>query len=240
MPFKQLKKGGQTIACLYSGGKDSTLAIHKMHELNKKVDLLITLKPENPDSYMFHRPNIEFTALQSKALGIRQELVATKGEKEAELADLEEALRANGVSGVVTGALASRYQKDRVDKICEKLKITHYAPLWGINPLSELKEISQKFDAIITKVAAYGMDYSFLGARIDESTISRLESLNRKYGINISFEGGEAESFVLDAPLFRSRISIVRASKEWHNDSGTYLIEEAKLVPKKGINNIDA
>lgn len=72
-----------------------------------------------------------------------------------------------------------------------------------------------------------------LGERINKDTIRKLQAANKKYGINMLFEGGEAESFVLDAPLFKKRIEILKARKEWNMTAGAYFIEDATLVTKK-------
>jgi ABC transporter with metal-binding/Fe-S-binding domain ATP-binding protein len=220
------------IACIYSGGKDSTLAIHKMWEQGKKVELLITLVPENEFSYMLQRVNVEWTRLQAEALEVRHTFFHTKGEKEKELLDIESALKQNDVTELITGAVASRYQADRINDICKRLGITHHSPLWGMDPLEELTEISASFNAIVTQVAAEGFDESLLGARIDGKMIEKLKGLYRKYRVNMSFEGGEAESFVLDAPLFRKQIRINRAHKERRGSVGMYIIDDAVLQEK--------
>ncbi len=218
-------------ACLFSGGKDSTLALHKA-SAEKNIDLLITMVPENEDSYMFHKANIAYTSLQAKALGIEQKLFYTKGEKELELKDLENALVESNVSELVTGATASEYQRSRIEAICRKYGIKHIAPLWHINPIEELNELSRNYYVIITKVSAEGLDDSFLGERINAKLIERLSILNKKYGLNMLFEGGEAETFVLDAPLFRKSIKINIARKEWNGMIGFYVIEKAELIEK--------
>ncbi|HUB92447.1 MAG TPA: diphthine--ammonia ligase [Candidatus Saccharimonadales bacterium] len=219
-------------ACLFSGGKDSTLSLHKAVESGVKIDLIITMLPENKESYMFHYPNLKFTSLQAEAMGIKQVFVKTQGKKEDELADLEMAFRDNDVRFLVTGATYSKYQADRIGNIATRLGIENMAPLWHIEPLRELNELSEKYEAIIAAVAAEGFDDSFLGKRIDQEMIAKLVELNKRYNINMLFEGGEAESFVLNAPLFRKRIRINRARKEWNGARGLYMIEDAELVGK--------
>ncbi|MGC8651767.1 MAG: TIGR00289 family protein [Candidatus Micrarchaeia archaeon] len=219
-------------ACLFSGGKDSTLALHKA-SAEKSVELLITMISQNDDSYMFHKADIEYTVLQAEAMGIKQKIYLTQGEKETELKDLEKALVDNSVTELVTGATASEYQKSRIDRICGANGIRHIAPLWHIDPLEELEELCKSYYAIVTKVAAEGFDEAYLGARIDRNMVEKLKLLNQKYGVNMLFEGGEAESFVLDAPMFRKRIRIKRAHKEWDGLVGMYVIDDAELVNKQ-------
>ncbi len=221
-----------TIACLFSGGKDSTLALHKAAAQGYRAELLITMRPENDASYMFHKPNIGTTALQAQAMGIRQVFADTKGEKETELADLEKTFTDNRVDTLITGAVASNYQRQRIQAICDRLGIKHIAPLWGIEPLDELVELAERYDAIITHISAEGFDRGFLGARIDAQMIEKLIALNRRYRISLIFEGGEAESFVLDAPLFRKRVEVRKAHVEMEGANGTYVIDEAALADK--------
>lgn len=221
-----------TNACLYSGGKDSTLALHKAVSLGIDMNLLITMISESSESYMFHYPNIKYTSLQAEALGIRQVFAHTEGKKEEELKDLETVLEKNNVEFLVTGATYSQYQGSRVNKIAASLGIEHFAPLWHIDPELELGDISKNFNAIITSVSAEGFDDSFLGSRIDENMIRRLRDLKNRYNINMLFEGGEAESFVLDGPLFKKKIEVKGSKKEWKGTRGTYIIDDAELVHK--------
>jgi ABC transporter with metal-binding/Fe-S-binding domain ATP-binding protein len=197
-----------------------------------KIDLLISMMTSSRESYMFHYPNVRFTALQAQSMGIKQVFAQTEGKKEKELKDLEKALVDNDVDLLVTGATYSKYQGDRVNDLSRKLGIEHLAPLWHIEPRTELEELAKDFDAIITAVAAEGMDESMLGSRIDGPMIRKLEELNRKHGINMLFEGGEAESFVLDAPLFSRSVSILKSRKEWNGNRGMLIIEDAVLGGK--------
>lgn len=221
-----------TNACLFSGGKDSTLSLHKAVESGIKIDLLITMLPQNKESYMFHYPNLEYTKLQAEAMEIRQVFFKTEGKKEDELKDLENAFKENNVKLLVTGATYSRYQADRIRKITDRLGIENLAPLWHIEPLEELNELAEKFEVIIASVSAEGFDEWYLGRKIDQEMINKLILLNQKYNINLVFEGGEAESFVLNGPLFKKKIKINKARKEWNGTRGTYIIEDAELIGK--------
>jgi ABC transporter with metal-binding/Fe-S-binding domain ATP-binding protein len=203
-----------------------------MEEAGSRVELLISMLPINSFSYMLQKVNVEWTKLQAEAMGIRHVFWKTDGEKEKELNDIEAALKENMVTDLVTGAVASSYQKERIDGICKKLGIVHHSPLWGCDALEELKHVSGKFDAIITRVSAAGLDESFLGKRIAPDIIEKLLRIKEKNKINISFEGGEAESFVLDAPLFKNRIRINKSHIVWNGDSGDYIIDDAELVDK--------
>lgn len=221
-----------TNACLFSGGKDSMLALHKAMELGADIDLLITMRSANKESYMFHYPNVGLTELQAHALGMRHVFAETEGRKEEELEDLEEALKVNDVKLLVTGATFSKYQADRINAIAKKLGVEHVAPLWHIEPLDELNELAERYNTIITSVSAEGLDVSLLGKRIDKNIIEALKEANEKYGINLVFEGGEAETFVLDAPLFKKKIVVEKARVERSGANGVYLIEKAALADK--------
>jgi ABC transporter with metal-binding/Fe-S-binding domain ATP-binding protein len=220
------------IATLFSGGKDSMLAMHRMHAKGRMTELLITMVSDNDFSYMFHKPNIDFTSLQAEALGIRQLFATTKGEKERELDDLRRVFKENNVTELITGAVASVYQKERIEAICRDLSITLHSPIWHIDPMEELAELSSRYNVIVTQIAAEGMEKEFLGARINKAFIDKLLKIQQRYRINLLFEGGEAESFVLDAPLFKKSIGITKRSTEFEGSVGRFIIEDAILEDK--------
>ncbi len=224
------------LGVLFSGGKDSVFACWRAMEKNS-VACLITLVSENTDSYMFHTPNICQASLQSEAMGLVQLSWPTQGVKEAELEDLMAAIVAArdryGIEGVVTGAIESVYQAARVQRICRSLDLWCFNPLWQTDQINYLRQLlSEGFRVIISGVYAYPFEASWLGAELTEERIRKLSELQKKYKINPSGEGGELETFVLDGPLFRKRIEILRASQNYANYRGQYLIEETRLVEK--------
>jgi diphthine-ammonia ligase len=224
------------LGVLFSGGKDSTLALHLAKE-KEEVACLITLVSKNPESYMFHTPNINITDLQAQALGLPLVTVETEGKKEEELADLERAiLDAKSkfeIDGVVTGAVESVYQASRVQRICNSQDLWSFNPLWKHDQKALLEMIVEKnFKVIISGVFAYPLDETWLGKQIGTPIIKRLVELQGQYGISPSGEGGEIETTVLDAPLFMHKIDITDSIVDWRGNSGIFQIKQARLLSK--------
>jgi diphthine-ammonia ligase len=224
------------LGVLFSGGKDSTLALHLAAE-KEQVVCLITVVSKNPESYMFHTPNIDVTALQAKALGLPLVSVVTEGKKEEELADLEraiiEAKNRYQIEGVVTGAVESVYQASRVQRICNRQDLWCFNPLWKINQKTLLETlVKKKFKVLISGIFAYPLDEKWLGKQIDAAIIVRLVELQGQYGISPSGEGGEIETTVLDAPMFKQKIAILQSAVEAKGNCGVFQIKNTRLVPK--------
>lgn len=215
------------VAALVSGGKDSLLALHKASEEHEAV-CLITAFSTNFDSYMFHTDAVELVRLQADSMDLPLITFKTKGIKEEELVDLEKALvRAKDefrIQGVVSGAIASNYQKKRIDNLCQGLGLESLAPLWGQDSLGLLGEVVRDFKVIIVKVAAEGLDDSWLGRELDESFVKNLPPLIHPMG-----EGGEYESLVLNAPLFTRELVIEESFNDWDGVVGHLIIKKAVL-----------
>jgi len=207
------KKPNLKLGILFSSGKDSTYAAYIMKKQNYEISCLITLKSENPDSFMFHTPAIDLAEMQAKAMNVPIIFKKTKGEKEKELDDLEsaiiEAKQKYKIEGVVTGALFSDYQRSRIERICDKLGLKIFSPLWRKDQEKEMRElIDAGFEIVMTAVAAEGLDKKWLMKPLVHKDVDRLVELSKKYKINIAGEGGEFETLVLNCPLFRKRIEI--------------------------------
>ncbi|MCX6709630.1 MAG: TIGR00289 family protein [Candidatus Woesearchaeota archaeon] len=224
------------VGVLFSGGKDSCLALYKAMK-EYEVACLITIKSENPESYMFHVPNIGITKMQAEAIGIPLLEKETKGEKEKELSDLRDAVSLAverfGIEGLVTGAICSVYQASRIEKICSALSISCINPLWMREQIGILEELlDNNFEVVVSGVFAFPLDREFLGKTIDRKMIAKLKFLQDKYKINPAGEGGEIETTVLNAPFFRKRIEITDSEISYHSNSGVFLIKSAKLSEK--------
>ncbi|MBD3261793.1 MAG: diphthine--ammonia ligase [Candidatus Altiarchaeales archaeon] len=224
------------LGCLFSGGKDSAYAV-ELALSEHEVVCLITLDSVNPESYMYHTPNVELTRLQAQAIGLPQIIWGTEGVEEVELTDLRSALveakEKHRIEGVVSGAIESVYQASRVQRICDELGLWSFNPLWLKDQEKLMRElIEKKYEVIVSGVFAYPLGEDFLGRRVDEDFLGEMIGFREQYGLNVSGEGGEIETTVLDAPFFGGRIRITGASCRWMGDSGVYVIEGAGLVEK--------
>ncbi|MEM2870010.1 MAG: TIGR00289 family protein [Thermoplasmata archaeon] len=225
------------LAGLFSGGKDSTLSIHLAGEEGHEVSALVTLASKNPESYMFHVANIHLAPLQAEAMGLPIIYRETEGEREAELGDLREALREAveryRIEGVLSGAVASSYQKRRIDRISSELGLASLSPLWGSEARELLAEmVRRKFKVIVSAVAAEGLGPGWLGRQLDVSAIEELGELSERHRFSLAGEGGEFETLVLDAPMFKKRLEILEAEILWSGGSGVYFIKKSRLVDK--------
>jgi diphthine-ammonia ligase len=224
---------GMRVAALCSGGKDSSYALWLAIQRGYEIAHLVAMIPRRDDSLMFHFPNIELIDLFAECTGLHLVKAETSGERGQELVDLKQVLRGLDAEGIVSGAIASNYQKGHIDRICEELGLASLAPLWGREPVELIREMLKAgFDIIITGAAAQGLDSGWLGRKLDEKALRELITLRERYGVNPSGEGGEYESLVLDAPFFKSKIEVLEAEKIWRGISGYYLIKRARLVRK--------
>lgn len=221
---------------MWSGGKDSTYAAW-LGSKRDELGCLVTIFPKSEMSYMFHFPDLQWTRLQAEAMGVPQLTFPTEGVKEEELADLERALagakRKFSLEGVYTGALASVYQKSRIEKVCASLGLECISPLWRADPEEHLRRLLKDgFSTIVVSVSALGLDESWLGRELDGPAVDDLVALGRRFKFHVGLEGGEGETFVLDSPLFSKRLEVRSAVKHWRGDSGYLEITDAALVPK--------
>ncbi|MCH8519604.1 MAG: diphthine--ammonia ligase [Nanoarchaeota archaeon] len=223
------------LAVLFSGGKDSHLAMYKASKEHEIV-CAITMKSRNSYSYMFQSLGFEYTSLQLKMQQIKQHIVQTYGEKEEELEDLkrgiQETIELYGVEGIVTGAIKSTYQASRIQKICRDLDIWCFNPLWEINEEEMLEELSSlHFEVVLLGVFGYPLTKKFVGETLNEDIIQKLLLFKEKYALSPIGEGGEYESFVLNGPLYKQSLDIKINSIREESENCVY-VEDFKVFMK--------
>ncbi len=221
------------VACLFSGGKDSTYATYIAMQRGWEVSALLTVRPADPESMMFHVPNLNVTALQAEAMGLPLiEESATAGE-DGELDALRRIFRRADADATVVGAIASDYQHSRVNRIAQELGLRVFAPLWRKDPERLVRDyLAAGLRIVFSSVSADGFDATWLGRPWDEATVRDLLALRSSRGVHPCGEGGEFETLVLDAPFFRRRIAVDAAEASWQGTAGIWQVKQAHLEDK--------
>ncbi|XP_041901528.1 diphthine--ammonia ligase-like isoform X3 [Corvus kubaryi] len=228
------------VVALISGGKDSCYNMMQCVAAGHQIVALANLRPaENTghtdelDSYMYQTVGHHAIDLYADALDLPLYRGFIKGTsvntgrvytacQEDEVEDLYQLMKLvkdkEGVEGVSVGAILSDYQRIRVEDVCRRLNLQPLAYLWHWNQEILLKEmISSNIQAIIIKVAAFGLDPDkHLGKTLGEMEPILLE-LSEKYGVHVCGEGGEYETFTLDCPLFKKKIVVDSAEVVVHS-----------------------
>ncbi len=214
-------------AALLSGGKDSNYALHWAALHGLEVCCAVTLKPPE-DSMLLQFPSVELAGLQAKAMGLRW-IYAVGDEKLLE--DLLLKAKEMGATHVVSGALLSDYQRQRMGYLAKKLGLVPVNPLWRIDQKEYMRMlVRQGFEFMIIRVAAEGLGPEFLGKVVDEETVEEIIRRAEKYGFNPAFEGGEAETLVLKAPLYKKRLKVRGRPVKRGPGDWVYVIEKAELT----------
>ena len=223
------------LAALYSGGKDSTFAIYLAKQEGHEVKCLVTIFPLSEESQFLHYPNISITKLQAKSMKLPHLYgSASSNDTKIEVSELEsllmQAKKEFGIEGIVHGGILSEFQKNYFESVCKKLSLKIISPLWRIDQKQYMKKlIESDFKYIITSVSSEGLDDSWLGREITRNDIDDLEKLAITHGFNLSFEGGEAESLVLNCPLFSMSLKIIKSNKIWDGYRGRFEITDVTL-----------
>ena len=223
------------LACLFSGGKDSTYAIHLVKKQGHEVTCLLSVFPKSDESHLLHHPNLKWTKLQSESMNIPQLTIHSNADETSDELIVIEKLLQNAkdnfqIDGLVHGGIKSKFQKEKFETLCLKLNLVCIAPLWEMDPKKYMNElIDSNFDFMMITVSSDGLDDQWLGKLILKSDIAILNNLSDKFGFNLNFEGGEAETFVIDCPLFSNPIKVNEFTKNWDGYRGRFEIVDAEL-----------
>lgn len=226
------------LAALFSGGKDSTYAILRAREIGHEIACLLTMHPIADDSQLFHYPNSRLTPYLAESMHVPLVEYTVGGKsRDEETAALEQALRfartRYGFDGVVYGGISSNFQKLAFENVCRRAMLSPVAPLWNAEPEEYMHELlDREFKIMIVSVSAMGLGAEWLGRILNDESMEELSRLSKKNGFNLNFEGGEAETLVLDCPLFTKRLAISQAEPRWDGQRGIFEIREASLVEK--------
>ncbi len=223
------------LGSLFSGGKDSTYAIYLAQKQGHEVACLLSIFTKSEESHLLHYPNLQWTKLQSESMNIPQLTINSESdETDDELSALEKLLQNAKdqfhIEGLVHGGIKSQFQKEKFESLCSKLDLVAITPLWNTEPEQYMNDLlDSNFIFIMITVSSDGLDDTWLGKEITKSDIDTLKHLSEKFGFNLNFEGGEAETFVVNCPLFSNSIKINKTKKIWDGYRGRFEIMDAEL-----------
>ena len=214
------------LASLYSGGKDSSFSLYMAEQMGHEIPYLVNVVPEDKASWIFHTPNLNVVPAIAEAMGKELILGKSTGEEDSDMEGLRNALDGLDIDGIVTGAVWSDYQWDRMNLVCGDLGLKFLAPMWRKDQDFLMEQmIDAGVEAIIVGCYAEGFDESWLGRPLNRETLADLRKLREKYGISIMGEGGEYESLTLNSPSFRYPLKILGSRKEWTRNSGLLCVD---------------
>jgi diphthine-ammonia ligase len=223
-----------TVTALVSGGKDSVYAAYLADTQGRSVDELVVVRPEDPESWMFHTPNLDLVELQARSWRKRFRSVRVEGPGEGAELDALRAAIADDTGWVVAGAIESSYQWARLLRVAGQVGRPVYTPLWRKAPGKVVRaEIAAGLDIRLVHLAAESLAPDLLGRRLDPALVDELERPGRPGpAVHVAGEGGEYETFVVDAPFFRERIEIDSAEQEVSGSTARLTVRKAHLVEK--------
>ncbi|MFW6026004.1 MAG: diphthine--ammonia ligase [Candidatus Woesearchaeota archaeon] len=202
------------LSAMVSGGKDSLYSLYYYHILGHDIKSIIKVKSENQYSWMFHSAKIDFVDIQAKLLKIPKTVIKTEGEKEKELIQLKKGLKKikkkYGIEGIIVGAIDSDYQRMRIARICQEIGLKVFTPLWRKEYKKYNKILMDSgFKYTLSKIMCDGINTKWIGKEINKSNYKELEKELIENKVNVVYEGGEAETLVLNMPLFKKEIRLI-------------------------------
>ncbi len=204
------------VSCLVSGGKDSIYALWcALHQY--EVVSIINFESDKSESLLFHIPNAKYVSLVAKMFSLPLISIKIKSDDlEEEIKQLVSAIRKSRIEAIVTGGIRSEFQRYHFNRAALLANVKCFNPLWRLSPELIIQDlINNKFEIILISVSSMGLDQNFLGKKLTPKLINKISDNSYGSELAITGEGGEYESFVLDAPFFPSRIVIQVTQIHW-------------------------
>lgn len=229
------------VAILYSGGKDSTYAIDYCKSRGWDVCYLLSVKPSRKDCFLFHFATVEHTPKIAEILGIRHVLLGCDVADpmlEADIVkkEIEKQQKNDPVDAVVLGGTGLQETQLRsVQNALRPFGIEVFAAHAEHEHEDVFREMVEKgYEILVTQVASDGL-MTWLGKKITKENFGCLAADSRKYGFHIGFEGGYADTLVLDGPIFEKRLEIKEMKKIVDDEYCGHVELQVSVLPKQRV-----
>ena len=215
---------------LFSGGKDSTAALHYAYFGGLDVKGLCIAKPME-DSLYFHYPYTEVAVLLAQLMGFNYYYDEVSDDINSIKNFIKNCVDSFGADYIIAGVLRSDFQRVRLEYIAWLLGKKLLAPLWGVDPVAHLHNLYRMgIRFIIVKSMARGIPPQIVGKELDLEDIEELVIASSEYKFNPAFEGGEAETLVTKAPLMKRKLITRGEVKVLSDEVLNYFIIHYEIV----------
>jgi diphthine-ammonia ligase len=224
------------VAILYSGGKDSTLAIEYCKKRGWDIKYLLSVKPSRRDCYLFHFATVEHTPETAEAMGFPHILLGCDvSDPKLEAQIVKEAVEKNPVDAVVLGGVG--LQETQIKSVRDALfdlGIEVFATHKDQNEEQIMEHlINSGYEVIFTEIAAEGFEESWLGKKLTHESLAKLKEICNKYSMSLTGEGGMFNTLTVDGPIFDKKLVIEKSEKVMESELSGYLkVLSCKLVNK--------
>lgn len=193
--------GRAAYAVAWSGGKDSTLALHRARTRGYPVTHLFNVYEGSSGRVRFHGVRRELIAAQATALELELVQEATgPGDFEAAFTRALDRLEESGVRGVVFGNIHLSDIRGWYEERTTGRGLSHVEPLWGGEPAGLVREfVMLGYRARVVSVMLESGDPAWVGRELKGGILREIVG---RPGVDSCGEHGEYHTFVWDGPLF--------------------------------------
>ena len=218
----------------WSGGKESCLACYRAIADGLKVCYLVNMVTEDGTRSRTHGLPASVIQMQSQAIGIPLiQRPTTWGTYETEFKNMLRSFKREGIEGGVFGDIDLEEHREWIERVCREVGITAYSPLWGKSQDEVLRDlVNSGFEAIVVATKANILGKEWLGQKIDLDFINRLNELSKTKDITLCGEVGEYHTLVIDGPLFKKRLEVLKSKKTFRDEHWFLEILDTELRVK--------
>ncbi len=214
----------------WSGGKDSCHAAYRAMQHGYKIAYLANMVSQKYKRVGFHGVKDTVIADQAKAIGIPLWQGKTTGFTYEEELQKHLKKKTKGLDALVFGDIFLTDCLAMAKRVSSSVNLSLLEPLWGEKPEEVLKDfVKAGFEAVIVSTQGSLLEKEWVGRVINESFIDDIHKLS---AIDPCGENGEYHSLVVDGPIFKKRIEIMRSQKIFRDGYWFLDIQEYQLVSK--------
>jgi diphthine-ammonia ligase len=195
-------------AMLWTGGKDSSLALYEARRNGYRIECLVTFAPPEPD-FLAHP--LDFMKLQAQALGLPHHVLQVREPFEEGYETHLRAMRDEmGIDAVVTGDIAEvGGSPNWIRERSRPVGMQVHTPLWGRERQALLEQLlGHGFEVLFSCVKKRWLTESWIGRKLDRDAIADLQMVRERTGLDLCGEEGEYHTLVTNSPEFSSSIQV--------------------------------